>query len=65
MVADREVSQYRALHADRSVHQEGGSRRAQAPIDRGELVDQVPCLFAEEPCHVDLIPTQEVEAHAR
>ena len=64
MIADGEMAEYLALHAHRGIHQEGRPRRAEAPIDRGELVDQVTGLLAEEAGQVDLILTEEMEAHS-
>ena len=65
MVTDGEVAEDVALRADRGVHQERRTGRAEAPVDGGELVDHISGLLAEETCQVDLILPEEVEAHAR
>ncbi len=48
VIADGEVAQDLALRADGGVHQQGRPGGAEPPVDRGELVDQVTGLFAEQ-----------------
>ena len=43
----------------------GAPVEPETPVDRGELVDEVAGLLAEEPGEVDLILAEEMEAHAR
>ena len=55
VVADGEVAEDLALHAHRRVHEQGRPGGAEPPVDRGELVDLVPGLLAEEARQVDLV----------
>ena len=65
MITDGEMAEDLALHADGSVHQQRCAGRAETPIDRREFVDHVARLLSEEAGEVDLMPAEEMQAHAR
>ncbi len=54
VVAHGEVAEDLALHAHRRVDQQGRAGGAEPPVDRRELVDDVPGLLAEEAGQVAL-----------
>ena len=65
VIADGEMPEDLALHADGGVHQQRCPRGTEPPVDRGELVDQVTRLLAEQAGDAYLILTQEMQAHSR
>ena len=65
VIADGEMPEDLAFHADGGVHQQGRPGGAEPPVDRGELVDQVTGLLAERASEVYLILAQEMEARCQ
>ena len=64
VITNREVPEDLAVHTHCSLDQERRTGGPETPIDRGEFVDGVTGLLAEEAGKVDLILAQEMEAHA-
>ena len=65
VVAHGEVAEDVALHADGCVDEQGCTSGAEPPVDRGELVHQVPSLLAEQARQVHLFLAEQVEPHPR
>ena len=64
VVPNGEVPEDLAVHAHCSLDQQRRTGGPETPIDRGEFVDGVTGLLAEEAGEVDLILAQEMQAHA-